>query len=168
MTSIWALAALWLGLALIASLLSIWLRVSTALSEIIVGTIAQLIIGAVVGAAVLGTDETWIQCSAHAVRRAIKLRQHAKSPTKRVPLAMVVGVGTGVGVISEENALRRAVMVTVPATVPVCSGISGVLSEPAGMVTCRVRPPDANCTAGSSGPLSAAKVRVRVTFTGAG
>ncbi len=50
MTSIWALAALWLGLALIASLLSIWLRVSTALSEIIVGTIAQLIIGAAIGA----------------------------------------------------------------------------------------------------------------------
>jgi hypothetical protein len=46
MTSIWALAALWLGLALIASLLSIWLRISTALSEIVVGTIAQLIIGA--------------------------------------------------------------------------------------------------------------------------
>lgn len=61
MTSIWALAALWLGLALIASLLSIWLRVSTALSEIVVGTIAQLIIGAVIGAAVLGTDETWIK-----------------------------------------------------------------------------------------------------------
>jgi Kef-type K+ transport system membrane component KefB len=61
MTEIWALAALWLGLALIASLLSIWLRVSTALSEIVVGTIAQLIIGAVIGAAVLGTDETWIK-----------------------------------------------------------------------------------------------------------
>jgi Kef-type K+ transport system membrane component KefB len=61
MTGIWALAALWLGLALIASLLSIWLRISTALSEIVVGTIAQLIIGAVIGAAVLGTDETWIK-----------------------------------------------------------------------------------------------------------
>src|SRR5208283_5220653 len=57
MTSVWALAALWLGLALIASLLSIWFRISTALSEIVVGTIAQLIIGAVVGAAVLGTNE---------------------------------------------------------------------------------------------------------------
>ena len=44
MTSVWALAALWLGLALIASLLSIWFRISTALSEIVVGTIAQLII----------------------------------------------------------------------------------------------------------------------------
>ncbi len=61
MTGIWALAALWLGLALIASLLSIWLRISTALSEIVVGTIAQLIIGAAIGSAVLGTDETWVK-----------------------------------------------------------------------------------------------------------
>ena len=61
MTSVWALAALWLGLALIASLLSIWFRVSTALSEIVVGTIAQLVIGAVIGQAVLGTDESWIK-----------------------------------------------------------------------------------------------------------
>src|SRR3974390_3569454 len=61
MTGIWALAALWLGLALLASLLSIWFRVSTALSEIVVGTIAQLIIGAVIGSAVLGTDESWIK-----------------------------------------------------------------------------------------------------------
>ncbi len=36
MTGVWALAALWLGLALIASLLSIWFRISTALSEIVV------------------------------------------------------------------------------------------------------------------------------------
>src|SRR5271163_610006 len=61
MTGVWALAALWLGLALIASLLAIWLRISTALSEIVVGTIAQLIIGAAIGSAVLGTDESWIK-----------------------------------------------------------------------------------------------------------
>jgi Kef-type K+ transport system membrane component KefB len=61
MTGVWALAALWLGLALIASLLSIWLRISTALSEIVVGTIAQLIIGAAIGSAVLGTDESWVR-----------------------------------------------------------------------------------------------------------
>ncbi|MBZ0146646.1 MAG: cation:proton antiporter [Pseudorhodoplanes sp.] len=61
MTSVWALAALWLGLALIASLLSIWFRISTALSEIVVGTIAQLIIGAAIGSAILGTDESWIK-----------------------------------------------------------------------------------------------------------
>ena len=61
MTEVWALASLWLALALIASLLSIWLRISTALSEIVVGTIAQLIIGAAIGSAVLGTDESWIK-----------------------------------------------------------------------------------------------------------
>ena len=36
MTETWALAALWLGLALIATLLSIWFRIATALSEIVV------------------------------------------------------------------------------------------------------------------------------------
>jgi Kef-type K+ transport system membrane component KefB len=61
MTGVWGLAALWLGLALIASLLSIWFRISTALSEIVVGTIAQLIIGAAVGSALLGTDESWVK-----------------------------------------------------------------------------------------------------------
>ena len=44
MTEIWTLAALWLGLALLATLFSIWLRIATALSEIVVGTIAQLVI----------------------------------------------------------------------------------------------------------------------------
>ena len=61
MTSVWALAALWLSLALIAGLLSIWLRILTALSEIVVGTVAQLIFGALIGSAVLGTDESWIK-----------------------------------------------------------------------------------------------------------
>lgn len=61
MTEIWTLAALWLGLALLATLLSTWLRIATALSEIIVGTIAQLVIGAAIGSAVLGTDETWVK-----------------------------------------------------------------------------------------------------------
>jgi glutathione-regulated potassium-efflux system ancillary protein KefC len=60
MTQVWALAALWLGLALIASLLSIWLRISSALSEIVVGTIAQSIVGAAVGSAMLGTSEFWV------------------------------------------------------------------------------------------------------------
>jgi Kef-type K+ transport system membrane component KefB len=61
MTAIWAQAAIWLGLALIATLVSIWLRVATALSEIVVGTVAQLLIGAVVGTALLGADETWVK-----------------------------------------------------------------------------------------------------------
>src|SRR5512132_2479825 len=61
MTDIFALAALWLGLALAATLLSIWLRIATAMSEIVVGTVAQLAIGALVGAAALGTDQSWIR-----------------------------------------------------------------------------------------------------------
>src|SRR5499427_8334055 len=61
MTETWALAALWLGLALAATLLSIWLRVATALSEIVVGTIAQLVIGALAGGAALGGSEGWIK-----------------------------------------------------------------------------------------------------------
>jgi len=61
MTSVWALAALWLGLAVVATLFSIWLRISTALSEIAVGTIAQLILGLAFGPAVLGTDEPWVK-----------------------------------------------------------------------------------------------------------
>src|SRR5580698_3368772 len=61
MTETWFLAALWLGLALIATLFSIWLRVATALSEIVVGTVAQLIIGATIGTALLRTDDSWIK-----------------------------------------------------------------------------------------------------------
>jgi glutathione-regulated potassium-efflux system ancillary protein KefC len=60
-TQIYALATLWLGLALVATLLSIWLRVANAMSEILVGTVAQLLIGAVVGATALGTDQSWIK-----------------------------------------------------------------------------------------------------------
>ncbi len=61
MTNVWTLATLWLGLAIIAGLLSVWLRISTALSEIVVGTVAQLIVGGAVGSSVLGTDESWVK-----------------------------------------------------------------------------------------------------------
>jgi Kef-type K+ transport system membrane component KefB len=57
MTDIYALAALWIGLALAAALASIWLRVATSLSEIVVGTLA----GAVLGTAFLGVDQAWIK-----------------------------------------------------------------------------------------------------------
>jgi Kef-type K+ transport system membrane component KefB len=60
MTEVWLRAALWLGLALAATLISIRLRVATALSEIVVGTVAQLLIGAFVGTTLLGTTESWI------------------------------------------------------------------------------------------------------------
>lgn len=60
MTEVWTLAAIWLGLALVATLLAIVFRISTALSEIVIGTVAQLIIGAFVGTAALGAKAPWI------------------------------------------------------------------------------------------------------------
>ena len=57
MTETWTLAALWLGLALLAGLASIWLRVATALSEIIVGVVA----GAVIGTMAMGVDQEWVK-----------------------------------------------------------------------------------------------------------
>jgi glutathione-regulated potassium-efflux system ancillary protein KefC len=57
---VWLVAALWLFLALVAVLLSIWLRMSTALSEIVVGTVAQLLIGALIGTEALGAKSGWI------------------------------------------------------------------------------------------------------------
>jgi len=66
MGDILGLAFVWLGLALVATLLAIWLRIATAMSEIIVGTVAQLLIGALVGGAALGTDQSWIRFLASA------------------------------------------------------------------------------------------------------
>ncbi|HTP67197.1 MAG TPA: cation:proton antiporter [Geobacteraceae bacterium] len=59
MHEVWGLAALWVGLALVATLFSIWFRIATALSEIVVGTVAQLVIGALIGTT-LGADQPWI------------------------------------------------------------------------------------------------------------
>jgi Kef-type K+ transport system membrane component KefB len=60
MEQVWFVAALWLLLALIAVLVANWLRVSTALSEIVVGTVAQLAIGALASGEALGAKAPWI------------------------------------------------------------------------------------------------------------
>jgi Kef-type K+ transport system membrane component KefB len=60
MENVWFLAAVWVGLALVATLLAIWFGVSTALSEIVVGTIAQLVIGVIVGRNALGSSSAWV------------------------------------------------------------------------------------------------------------
>jgi len=60
MENVWVTAALWVGLALVATLLAIWFRISTALSEIVVGTVAQLVIGILVGTDVLGARSAWV------------------------------------------------------------------------------------------------------------
>ncbi len=60
MTNAWVLSALWVGLALFATLLAIWFRVATALSEIVVGTVAQLAIGAYLGTGGLLSSTQWV------------------------------------------------------------------------------------------------------------
>jgi glutathione-regulated potassium-efflux system ancillary protein KefC len=60
MENVWGLAALWVGLALVATLVAIWFKISTALSEIVVGTVAQLIIGAFIVQGGLGAKTGWI------------------------------------------------------------------------------------------------------------
>jgi Kef-type K+ transport system membrane component KefB len=60
MDQMWFVAALWLALALVAVLAANWLRISTALSEIVVGTVAQLVIGALLGRNALGAKAEWI------------------------------------------------------------------------------------------------------------
>jgi len=60
MFEVWSMAALWLGLALIAALVSIWFRIATALSEIIVGTLAQIVIVTLIGTT-MGSNEPWIK-----------------------------------------------------------------------------------------------------------
>ena len=60
MQQMWFTAALWLCLALVAVLAANWLRISTALSEIVVGTLAQVVIGALAGAGALNAKTEWI------------------------------------------------------------------------------------------------------------
>jgi glutathione-regulated potassium-efflux system ancillary protein KefC len=60
MQNVWVLASLWVGLALVATLLAIWLKISTALTEIVVGTVAQLIVGAFVVQGGLAAKSDWI------------------------------------------------------------------------------------------------------------
>jgi glutathione-regulated potassium-efflux system ancillary protein KefC len=60
MQNVWVLASLWVGLALVATLLAIWFKISTALTEIVVGTVAQLIFGAFIVQGGLAAKSEWI------------------------------------------------------------------------------------------------------------
>ncbi|MGB9106543.1 MAG: hypothetical protein WCC59_17460 [Terriglobales bacterium] len=41
MESVWLLAAVWVGLAVVSTLLGNWLKISVALTEIVVGTVGS-------------------------------------------------------------------------------------------------------------------------------
>jgi Kef-type K+ transport system membrane component KefB len=60
MENTWFLAATWIGLALVATLFAIWFRISTALTEIVVGTAAQLAVSVLIGPTALGSAVPWI------------------------------------------------------------------------------------------------------------
>lgn len=60
MENVWFTASIWLGLALVAVLLSFWLRVSIALTEIIVGVVGAFVISRTWSGSVLGANDGWI------------------------------------------------------------------------------------------------------------
>lgn len=61
MTEVWAQAGLWLALALVAAATSVYLKLASALSEIVVGMLAGLAIGTFAhGTDVLGSGTTWV------------------------------------------------------------------------------------------------------------
>ena len=57
MTAALSIAALWMALALVAGLISFWLRVSSPVVEIIIGMVAQMLFGA----DILATNHDWIK-----------------------------------------------------------------------------------------------------------
>lgn len=60
MDHVWLLAALWIGLAVLATLCATWLRVSVALTEIVIGVAASWLITSRWGGGAMGAGEGWI------------------------------------------------------------------------------------------------------------
>ncbi|HWP31138.1 MAG TPA: cation:proton antiporter [Fimbriimonadales bacterium] len=60
MEHVWFTAAIWLGLALVATLIAIWLKISVALIEISIGAVAQLILGNTLGLGILDPQASWV------------------------------------------------------------------------------------------------------------
>jgi len=83
MENAWVLSAVWVGLALIATLLAIWFRISTALSEIVIGTVAQLAIGAFLGTGGLLASTQWVTYPVSYTHLDVYKRQSktSKAPT---------------------------------------------------------------------------------------
>jgi len=61
MTSIWTQITLVFGLALVAAMISNRFRISTALSEIIIGMLARMVLTYTIGADILGLQEPWLK-----------------------------------------------------------------------------------------------------------
>jgi glutathione-regulated potassium-efflux system ancillary protein KefC len=61
MNQLLVLATLWIGLAVISTMLSSWLRLAAALTEIIIGALAQLVILKWFGSNLLDPGQIWVQ-----------------------------------------------------------------------------------------------------------
>src|SRR5579883_2536416 len=81
MDHVWFLAALWIGLALLATLFAAWLHVSVALTEIVVGVGASWLITSRWGPAALGADQGWITFLAGAELDPVAFRRSWKETT---------------------------------------------------------------------------------------
>src|ERR1017187_1026421 len=99
MDQVWFVAARWLLLALVAVLIASWLKISTALSEIVVGTVAQLVIGALAGSAALGAKAPWITFLAGAELDPVVFRAKWKE-SAAVGLAGFVGPFLGAALVA--------------------------------------------------------------------
>jgi Kef-type K+ transport system membrane component KefB len=98
MNGILILAALWIGLAVISTILSRWLRLATALTEIFVGIGAQLILTTWLGSTLLDSSQSWIQFLAGA--GAIMLTFLAGAELDPIVFKQKWKEATAVGVVS--------------------------------------------------------------------
>jgi glutathione-regulated potassium-efflux system ancillary protein KefC len=60
MEQVWLVAALWLGLALLAAFISTWLRISTSLCEIVIGAVAAVALRSFFASDVLQPSAPWV------------------------------------------------------------------------------------------------------------
>jgi len=61
MTPIWTQAALVFGLALVAAMVASRFRISTALTEIVIGMLARMVFAWTVGAEVFAVQDPWVK-----------------------------------------------------------------------------------------------------------
>ena len=95
MENVWLASALWLGLALLASIISIRVAMSVALVEIIVGTVAGNVVGL--------TITEWVNFLAGF--GAIMLTFLAGTEIDRSVIRNHLGASVGIGVVSMTLAL---------------------------------------------------------------
>ena len=83
MTGIWFQVALILGLALIAAMIAARFRISTALTEIIVGMCARTLFAATVGVEIFSAQEPWVKTLAGLGRHRADVSRRRRTRSRR-------------------------------------------------------------------------------------